>query len=194
MNGSDVKKLFSRVARLSATIAQKRGMGAQWNCPLPIGATTTYRITNVKAPEVLADELEQVFVWVWTLKDYLKELAASVGQPAQSVEALVNSDSNLQLCADLANREKHARLKNSRSGKFAKLGKPRYTIPQKGIGALFVEASSVTIDVSKPEVVDVHVSIEDRSGAVLGDALEVLDAAVRRWERLFADLTGRPNS
>jgi hypothetical protein len=192
MTGPDVEKLFSRIARLKAAIAEKRGAGAEWDYSFPDGTMTTYRITKVKPPEVVADELEQVFVWAWTLKDYLKELAASAGRPAQSVENLVNSDSNLQLCADLANREKHARLKQSRSGKFAKLGKPRYTVPQEGIGALLVTPSPVVIDVSKPELVELRVPIENELGAVVGDALDVLDGVVGNWEQLFADLSRSP--
>ena len=187
MNLLDVEKLVQRIARMKQYAAQKAGQGFEWDYTFPDGETHTYTVNGVKPPEVIEDDFSNWCLWAWSLKDYLKSAASQVGRRAQEVEEVVNGDRHLQLCADLANREKHAEPARSRSGLFPRLGVLSYSLPMRGLGSLAVGAASVTVNVSDPSVVQVSLPIHDNQGNLVGDAFEVLDAAVRRWEHLLAD-------
>ena len=106
MNTADIDRLVGRIERVRAATEKKSGPGFQYGVPLPEGKVQSYTLKNVKCPEVIEDELAQLFVWVWSLKDYLKELVVARGGNKQVIEDVANSNRNLQLCADLANREK----------------------------------------------------------------------------------------
>jgi hypothetical protein len=185
VNLLDLEKLVQRIARMRQHAHDKAGPGFEWDYTFPDGETHTYTVNAVKPPEVVADDFANWCVWAWSLKDYLKLAAAQRGRQPRDVEDLVNRDRNLQLCADLANRDKHAEPARSRSGLFPRLGKVAYSMTKEGLASLVVGAFSVTLNVREPRLVQVSLPIEDQQGNRLGDAFEVLDAAVRRWEELM---------
>src|SRR5438477_13134509 len=101
MKTSEIERLFERIRRISKEIEQKYGPGFQRNALFPDGMKVTYKFTNLKAPEQLEDDVANLCIWVWNLKDYLKTMAVSHGKTAQLVEATVDSDPYLPICADL---------------------------------------------------------------------------------------------
>src|SRR5688572_13012885 len=129
MNVVDVKRLQERIHRIRGIALDRRGGGMQWSYTFPDGETHAYTVTGLKSPEAVADDIAHWCVWVWSMKDRMKEFAVSLGRQASLVETVVNGDRDLQICADLANREKHGNLKQSRTGVFPKLGLVKYTIP-----------------------------------------------------------------
>lgn len=46
-----------------------------------------FQISGVKSPEELEDDIAALAVWVWSMKDYLKKLAPSVGRLPNEVDS-----------------------------------------------------------------------------------------------------------
>jgi hypothetical protein len=142
----------------------------------------------MKSPEVMQDEVVHCFVWAWSLKDYLKALATSKGKDSDFIDSIVNSDINLQLCADLANVEKHGMLSWSRSGIFPKFDDVSFSVPMRGLKQLIVGANDVTIDIDDASKVEVSLPIIANDGTAVADGFTVLDLSLAKWENVFADL------
>jgi hypothetical protein len=143
----------------------------------------------VKTPEDLTDHLANLAVWVWSIKDHLREFVRTRGGDPETVEEFVNQDPALRLCADIANRLKHGNLRASRSGHFPTVEGPTYTIGQAAVGALLFTGIGVEVDVSNPDLVQVSFKVKSQSGAVLGNALDFIRDGVAAWERLLRDLS-----
>ena len=151
--------------------------GYQNEQTLENGTTHQYSIRGIKSPEQLEDELLALFVWVWSLKDYLKELYKARGLEPHSVEVVVNEHRALQYVSDIANRAKHGVLRRSRSGASAELVNVGFTVPQSSIAKITVGAFSVGVDVTKPNDVELHASVKTSENEVI-DAFSVLDEAI----------------
>lgn len=186
MKLTEIESLFQRIRRLSNSLKIKNGPGISWHYTFPDGQTQTYRFKNIRPPEEIEDDIANMFIWTWSLKDYLKELARSKGLKPKLVEDAVNENDILTICGDLANLLKHGELKNgSRSGIFPKLLKPEYEIPQDAIESMTFEESTVTTVVSKPELVQIFVTVQDQHNQSLGDAHLFLTIAVTKWEEIY---------
>lgn len=70
-------------------------------------------IEHTEASPHYDDDVYAFFQNCYHLKDWIKNDPFCVGWP--SVESLVNSDPDLQLCADLCNGQKHLKLTTHRS-------------------------------------------------------------------------------
>lgn len=182
MKLNELEELRARVARILKRLDESSGAGFSHLYTFPNGETHHYRFNGVKSLEAFEDDLLAVFVWVWSMKDYLKEAAKHCGADPHGIEAIVDSSLELQLVSDIANRAKHGGLKKSRSGHFARLSRPSLTCPQKGIGKITFEAFDVTLDVSEPSEVDYKADVLSKSGATLGEATDVLTKAIVDWE------------
>ncbi len=182
MKLEDIDALFVRIKRLSESLSVKSGTGTNWAYTFPGGETHTYRLENMRPPEQIEDDVANMCIWVWSLKDHLKELAAARGFNNRFIEDNINKDEALAVCGDLANLFKHGRLNKSRSGKFPKVLRPQYEIPQEAVENLEVKAFEVITRVSKPELVDIFVPIQDKDGNTFGDALVYLRLAILKWE------------
>jgi len=105
----------------------------------PDGSSTNLEVIGIKAPEVLEDELLTLFIWLWSMKDYLKALCATRGiagseiEQIEQIEQIANVERPLSIVADIANRAKHGVLSKSRSGDFAKLQHVSISIPQSAV-------------------------------------------------------------
>lgn len=142
---------------------------------------TRFKARGVKAPEQLEDEFLALFVWVWSLKDYIKSAFEQRGLRSQVVEDEVNASSALMYVADIANRVKHGSLRNSRSGRYAELVDVGFSLPTKSVSKITVAGPEVTINVADPEQAEIHAAIITRDGVRL-DALKVLEEAMNTWE------------
>lgn len=174
-------RLQSRISRLSAQLRAPAAHGFRQTYEASDGSAQTYSVRGVKAPQQLQDELETLFVWVWSMKDHFKAEFSARLWNAQDVERFIDSSPNLQLVADIANRAKHSTLTKSRSKEWPELTNVHLVAPQGAIASLQVGAASVHVNVGQPEAVELRASIQLRSGAVL-DAFSVLDGGISDWE------------
>ena len=184
----EVNDLFERIRRIQARVIVTDGPGAEWKAEVPGYGLQTYKITGMKSPLELEDDLATLSVWVWSLKDHLKAFLPSLGRDPREVERLVDSDPDLQVCADLANSAKHSTLIRSRTGRFLRAGRLRFTIPQSALGALTVRKDEVQVDVSSPQGVRIELPVVDPAGNTVGDAIEHLRRGVIAWERYAEQL------
>jgi hypothetical protein len=174
--------LRSRIARLLVLARTQSAAGFEQSHLLDDGSTHTYSISGLKSPEQLEDELLSLYVWVWSLKDHLKEAFRAKGWRAQDVEDVAKGSTHLLLVSDIANRAKHGQLRESRSGKWAELADVGWTVPQSSLSKISFGAFSVGIDVEKPEEVQLRAVVRLSDGVQL-DAFAVLEEAVVDWER-----------
>lgn len=123
MNFSDLENIFDRAKRIRSRLDIKDGTGTNWSHTFEDNETHEYEINGVKPPEDIQDDIESAFVWLWSLKDYVKKYSVKEGFSSGWVETKINSDHYLCICADIANSVKHGGLdKKSRSNKRPRLG------------------------------------------------------------------------
>jgi hypothetical protein len=173
--------LHSRIARADATARRIESHGFQQSYQVSDGSIHEHSVTGIKSPVQLEDELLSIFIWVWSLKDHLKEAYRAKGLDPKRIELIANECIALQFVSDIANRAKHGVLRDSRSGKFSELVNVGYTIPQTAISKIAFGAFSVATDVANPSEVELHASIETNDG-VTYDAFAVLIEAQSEWE------------
>lgn len=173
--------LRARIQRALVAAQRQAADGFSQSHVLDDGVRHSYTVTGVKSPEQFEDELLTLFVWVWSLKDYLKNAYRSKNLDPQLVEEVVNCSLSLQYVADIANRAKHGSLRESRSGHFAALVDVGITVPQSAVSAITVGAYNVGVDVCKPEEVILRGTVQPQRGAAL-DAFAVLTEGISAWE------------
>ena len=135
----------------------------------------------MKPPEQLEDDFLNLFVWVWSLKDYLKSCFEAKGLHGKIIEEIVNECPALTYVADIANRAKHGELRKSRSGDFAELTEVGYSAPQECIDKITVAGADVTLHIKCPQLVTIHAIVTTRRGS-RHEAQAVLNEAMECWE------------
>ena len=174
--------LGSRIDRLMALAETQSAAGFEQSRVLDDGTTHTYSVSGLKSPDQFEDELLSLFIWVWSLKDHLKEAFRAKGWRPQDVEDVADGSLPLTLVADIANRAKHGELRDSRSGRSAELVNVGWTIPQSSLSQISIGAFSVGIEVQTPEDVQLHAMVRLSDGVEF-DAFSVLDDAIADWEK-----------
>lgn len=185
---ADVERLLHRARRFRDDIQEMRGTGASWEFTFPDGITERYTIKGLRPVEHLEDDVETLFVWAWTIKDYLTELARARGHKPQIIEDLVNRTPALLLVADVANRLKHSRPRGSRSGSFPRLDRPSYSLKHAALKSLTFSAAGVTVEPTDPGAVTVSYPVLDESGRIVADAVVLLNSAISYWENALTAL------
>lgn len=142
---------------------------------------TNFKAIGVKAPEQLEDDFLNLFVWIWSFKDYLKLCFVVKGLGAKAVEEEANRCQALTFVADIANRAKHGDLRESRSGEFAELVDVGLNAPQECIERITFAGPDVTLQIKDPQMVSIYATVATRSGSRY-DALVVLNEAMECWE------------
>ncbi len=142
---------------------------------------TRFRAIGVKAPEQLQDDFLNLFVWTWSLKDYLKACFKAKGLSAQDVEDIASGSEALKYVSDIANRAKHGTLRESRSGQYAELVGVGYDAPQQSIAKITVAGPDVTLHVKDPQLIRIRALVRTKTGQEL-EALAVLTEAIAIWE------------
>lgn len=182
MTLADLEAILARIQRTFRLVTDVTGAGFDMSYQVSGTDFTTHLHTiGVKAPEQLEDDFLNLFVWIWSLKDYLKAALEASGHSGSLVEQEVNRCPALTYVADIANRAKHGTLQKSRSGDFAKLVDVGYEAPQDAIEKITVAGPDVTIHVKDPQMIRIHATVITNKGAKL-DALPVLQAAMHCWE------------
>jgi hypothetical protein len=164
------------------TVERKSDVGFAESHVLSDGMTHHYKVQGVKSPTQLEDELLTLFIWAWSLKDYLKELCKSKGISSKEIERLVDANDSLQFIADIANRAKHGDLRESRSKRFAKLVDVGLEIPQTAVRQISFGAFTVDLDVMLPDKIELKAFIELANGHERFDAFEILKSGLNVWE------------
>ena len=72
MNLDVPQKIVSRIKRIRTRVDVKSGEGTEWAVKFPDGETHEYAINGIKPFEEFEDDIENIFVWLWSLKDYVK--------------------------------------------------------------------------------------------------------------------------
>jgi hypothetical protein len=192
MEYSELEKLIGRADRFRKRLHEKQGDGTGWPFTVENGESHYISINGVKSPEELEDDISSMFIWLWSLKDYVKKYVVKNGKSKDWVEVKVNSDSHLCICADLANSLKHGgpdpnpRVK-PRSGKNPRLGTLKYQVPQKAIGSLSIGAFDVNVNVRNPEFVKLEMPVIGENDRMLGDAFKYLEYALTAWEHIVTE-------
>jgi hypothetical protein len=189
MKLSEVEKILEKFKRIRKRLEAKDGGGTSWSYAFENNEIHEYDITGVRPHEDIQDDIEDAFVWLWSLKDYVKKYSIKAGRNSQWVEDKVNLDTYLSVCADIANSLKHGGLdKHRRSMKDPRLGNVEYSIPQKAISAFTIYSSKVVTNVKNPTLVELKMDIVDKFENRIGDAFEYLDYAVKAWERIINEV------
>ena len=188
MNAIEVQELFERLNRFSDRLEKKEGEEYKWDYTFPDGVETTYVLRNVKNLNEIEDEITSAFIWLWNLKDYLKELSKTVGKKPQDIENIINSDKLLSVCGDIANRLKHGDLRESRSSLFPKLGKLKLSFTKEIISSIIFSGKEIELDISRPNDIEVSIPIYDKDGCEIGDGFKFLAEGISRWEQCFFEL------
>jgi hypothetical protein len=182
MTSADLDKIRSRIERAFASVQD--ASGGEYRTSYKATGTdfiTNFRAVGVKAPEQLQDDFLNLFVWTWSLKDYLKSAFEAKGLHAKVVENAVDQCAALTYVSDIANRAKHGTLRKSRSGQFAKLVDVGFNAQQNSIARIMVAGPDVTLHISNPRLIQIHATIETDNGTRL-NALAVLSDAIYCWE------------
>lgn len=185
------KRLLARINRLLGQIQIRDGSDFIHPAKYITGEIGTFTIRGLKSYEEYDDEISELAVWIWSLKDHLKELAGEKGIAKKKLEEVVNNDKNLQICADLANTEKHGKLKESRSGLYAQYGGFSITLMEKGICnintmlLLGEKGENIIIEPVDHNKIQIYFEITDKDGNLLGEAFEILNKALEKWEEIY---------
>ncbi len=188
MTPADLDAIRSRIRRASAAVRDASGSGyktSYWAEGTDF--MTNFKAIGVKAPEQLEDDFLNLFVWTWSLKDYLKSCFVAKGLRAKAVEEEANRCEALTYVADIANRAKHGDLRESRSGDFAELVDVGFKAPQECIERITITGTDVTLQIKDPQMVSIHATVVTRGGG-RHDALVVLNEAMECWEKVLTQI------
>lgn len=182
MNYSTLKAMRFRIERARCSVQTASGISYATSYQANgQDFITNFKAIGIKAPEQLEDDFLALFVWVWSLKDYIKEAFEARGLRSALVEDEVNACPALTYVADIANRAKHGTLKSSRSGRHAELVDVGFTVPQDAVARIIFAGSDVTLDVKNFEQAEIHAWVSVEMDVRI-DALAVLSEAMNCWE------------
>ena len=188
MDFSELEKLIDRVNRFKNRINIKDGKGAEWSHTFEDGETHFYSMEGVRPPEEIEDDISSMFIWLWSLKDYVRKYVILNGKNKTWVKNKIINNPNICVCADIANSLKHGGLDKEYkpwSGKNPKLKPLKYIFPQEAIGELKFGAYDVNMKIKNPQLVQLEMAIVDEDGITLGDAFKYLDNGLIEWEGII---------
>ena len=176
--------LFSKLKRFNDKLKNISGGGTTWDYTFENGITNKYTITKFRDFESIQDDVENYFIWLWNLKDYLKSVAIN----KQKVEDNINDNNNLKISGDIANHLKHSNLTNSRSGLFPKLGKLQVILKQKNISKIAFYKEEIKIEPIEVNEAELSLPIYDKNNKIIIDAFELIKEAEKEWEKIYKNL------
>ena len=182
MNNSDFLKLCERIERSHDAVYRKANSGFAQTQKFPDGSSTHVEVIGVKAPELLEDELLNLFIWLWSMKDYLKSLCATRGIAGSRIEQIANVKRSLSITSDIANRAKHGVLRESRRGHFAKLQNVGISIPLAALASIAFHKPTIKFTVNIPENAELFAEIGFDSGLAPIDAFQTASQALSSWQ------------
>lgn len=91
MNIAELNELRGRIERMARRLENKAGTGIVGANTFPNGEVHRFRFEGVMPIEEFQDNLLSLYVWTWSMKDYLKAVAKGVGKDPQYIETIVDS-------------------------------------------------------------------------------------------------------
>ena len=144
-------------------------------------------VKGIKPLVHVQDDIETTFVWIWSVKDHLIEelVGSNTTVTKKMIENEINNYRCLVLCADIANGLKHDRLRESRSGDFAKLSIIQTTsINKDTVSTIHKLDGNYYITPKTGSCVQVKASIVSCTGVFLLDAYECLRDSLIAWDEI----------
>ncbi len=145
---------------------------------------TTVRPGNLDRVEDVKHDLETLYMWLWSMKDYLvNALQERMGTASakRMVESFVDRTPDLQITSDVANTAKHVTLRRSRTGRYARIGHYRTVSP-----VVWPEEGDSSARRRVRDVSRAYIAVEDQNGNDMGDAVEIACRAGKAWEEFAA--------
>lgn len=187
-----LEDIWKRIKRFNEVLETKSHNGFNQS-HLIDGSMQTYKVFGIKSPEQFEDELLSIIIWLWSIKDYIKNSYIKLNLNPKDVEKIVDKNFSLQLIADIANRAKHGTLNKSRSGKYAFLGEVGFSIPAASLNLLTFEPWTTSIKVIDTEKVVFTAKVKSQNGEFIANALEIIDSALKILEVEILKLTPPQN-
>lgn len=182
---NNLVELIGRIERLQGRLGEKSGNIYSYSAEVN-GVRQSYRILNIKNPAEYKDEILSLLVWVWGYKDhiikYLIEKGVAKNIADQSVLAHIRGSDSIKICMDLANAIKHSGLDtNGWTALKPELKEVGFSVPLTSLSKLEF-STGIVVDIEKPSDVNFHAKVHDKDGNYLGDAIEIMDTAMKDWE------------
>jgi len=140
-----------------------------------------------------ADIYNQIFIiisHIAKLKDHLKILYVSKGGNSQTIEDEIESSEYLKLAIDLDNKEKHGKLKRSRSGKYPYLDEIDRALSVRSGGRM--QSSSFSIDPFTGQfeakgdvVITISAEVKASDGTIICSLDELINGSIEKWEEII---------
>lgn len=190
MRGTEVQRMFDRVARAQAALKERPTGVYTYSAVSSAGDEVTYTLRGIRSHAAYEDLIANLCNWTWSLKDHLKNEFEGRKLEAEEVERVVDACRELCMLSDLRNRENHGKLEKrgkpkSRSGLFARLGPVRIEAPQESLQALIQEpGNKFTFFFKDPSLIDYHAPVLGQNGEDLGDAVSICSVSLDAWQKL----------
>jgi len=179
MSIESLEELLDRIARLKVRMSQRGGAGD--TLKFTDEFETTVIVESIKPANEVDDDLAAIFVWLWSVRDYIIEKAAEKNIKKSLVDDEIDKYLCLRLCSDIANRQKHGSLSRSRSSRFARILKSGYNIPQEAIGRITCEGRQTIFAIPQPEMTRIQGrQSSSRCNRVVG-AIECIEQSLDAW-------------
>lgn len=190
MNKDYFSELVDRINRLRTKLATNSGQDFNYAAEVE-GVSHSYMIKEIKNPVDRQDEIISLMVWVWSMRDYIKKKMIAIGysekEAIREVEAVVQDTLELQICADIANSEKHSGLdRSSRSGLNPYIAETGFSAPMESLTKIVQDEVGFVLDFARPEHVRYHTKIRSSEGELLGDAADIMSTALSKWEAFLS--------
>lgn len=179
MSVRSLEELFCRIARLKQRMAQRGGAGDTLKSSDEF--ETTAIVESVKPANEVDDDLAAIFIWLWSVRDYIIAKVTESGIRKSLVDDEIDKYLCLKLCSDIANSQKHQSLSTSRSGRFARILKSGYSIPQEAIDHITCEGRKTTFAISQPEMTTITADIVDNKDNRIIGAIECIEQSLEAW-------------
>ena len=185
----EVEATLARARRFRGRVDDRAGPGTSWEFTFPDGVTQRMTIEGIRPFDDLHDDVASAFQWVWSLKDHFKRLARDRRSDPNLVEQVIASVPAFKYVQGVVNTAKHG-LPRPGSGELGlQLGAIEFAISANSLRGVTIGPASVTLEPSDPAALELLFPVVDVvSGEQVGDAIEILDAALTAWEWLLAKL------
>lgn len=191
MNTKDIK---DRLERVYSSIGQRFDNNIEKNVKVKQELNGNHgRITISFGEKSKAEASNIVFAIIShlaKLKDHLKDLCVSKGRDAQLIENEIESSEYLKLIIDLDNREKHNKLKKSRSGKYPYLDEVGQALSTRTGGQtkssfFAVDPFTGKIETKGDVVIVVTAEIKSKKGIRICSFDELINKSIEKWEEII---------
>src|ERR1700741_2568799 len=108
MKTNELQTLLDKISRLRTRFSDASGIKTQeWSARTEDGDEMRVTLVGAKDLADLQIDIEAAFVWIWSLKDYVKRYARQRGTNEGAIETRATASKSLSICADIANCLKH---------------------------------------------------------------------------------------